>query len=70
MFLNLITDFMPLNLSKFNETSRQTYGSATHPHRVALIRRLMLQFFEGLAHVHSKGITHRDIKPDNVLISQ
>ena len=42
MFLNLITDFMEVSLSKFNESSRLAYGSAVHPERVALIRHLML----------------------------
>ena len=29
----------------------------------------MYQFFQGLAHIHKLGIAHRDIKPDNTLIS-
>ena len=36
--------------------------------RMDVIKKLSYQFFEGLAFLHSKGVAHRDIKPDNILV--
>jgi len=35
----------------------------------SVFQKISLSIFSGLAHIHSKGIAHRDIKPDNILVN-
>lgn len=39
------------------------------PLPVSLVRQLASGIAAGLAHIHERGIIHRDIKPDNVIVS-
>ena len=34
-----------------------------------IVQEVTRQILEGIAYVHSKGISHRDIKPDNILLA-
>lgn len=64
IYLNLVLDFIPETVHK---VARQ-YSKNKQTIPINYIRLYMYQLFRSLAYIHSLGICHRDIKPQNLLI--
>jgi len=66
IYLNLVLEFIPETVYK---VARQ-YSKQKQTIPVLFIKLYMYQLFRSLAYIHSYGICHRDIKPQNLLLNQ
>lgn len=64
-FLNIVTLFYNDTLY----TLSKRYTRARQPFPLSLCSLLTFMMLRGMASVHAKGICHRDIKPQNVLVN-
>ncbi|CAO3689114.1 unnamed protein product [Rhizopus stolonifer] len=64
LYLNLVLEYVPETLYR---TSRN-YAKTRQPVPMLYVKLYTYQLMRALAFIHSLGICHRDIKPQNVLI--
>lgn len=64
--LTLLTDYIDGG-DLMQHVAESSQKGAFHEAHAA---RLMRQLFDAVAHCHDRGVCHRDIKPDNILINK
>jgi glycogen synthase kinase 3 beta len=65
VYLNLVLEYMPETLYRMT----RNHVKARQQMPMFLVKLYMYQLMRSLAYIHSRGICHRDIKPQNLLIN-
>ncbi|KAK9768566.1 glycogen synthase kinase 3 [Basidiobolus ranarum] len=65
VFLNLVLEYVPETVYRVN----RQYTNLKQSVPILHVKLYMYQLFRSLAYIHSLGICHRDIKPQNLLVN-
>ncbi|CAI9112568.1 OLC1v1013034C1 [Oldenlandia corymbosa var. corymbosa] len=66
--LYLVFEYLDTHLKKFIDSHRK--GPNPRPLPPAQIQSFLFQLCKGVAHCHSHGVRHRDLKPQNLLVDK
>ncbi|XP_006645166.1 cyclin-dependent kinase B1-1 [Oryza brachyantha] len=66
--LYLVFEFLDTDLKKFVDAFRK--GPNPRPLPTNVIKNFLYQLCKGVAHCHSHGVLHRDLKPQNLLVDK
>ena len=66
MILNLVLEYIPITLDYYIDENKLRGRSIP----IDIIKKFMKQILLGINYIHNKNIVHRDIKPNNILLTE